>query len=412
MSNSEESKRKVKVRLDRKFGVSEEPLDRPLRPQEDTEESPAPAKPRRKVPYGGWGDHRPADEDIPLEPARPAAPVAAGPWGNRGAREDRAPKRFGDRPDRGGAPLSAERGGRGPDLFRRDRTDHRPGKKSQFDSLLDVQKEALSNPETAAAMQSELDPPWMKRILALNTDKGREKEEKFLAEGMRCVAEMIKYHSELVDGIYIAEGLEGKAILDDATEKNLRVHTVTVEQMERISTTVSSQGMVAVCRSASTKPDFELGCPLTLVDGIQDPGNLGALYRTSLGFGMGMLLGKGTVNPFNPKVVRGSSGTFLRVPFEQNVDLLERIQFLRHRGYTVIATDLHAKQSIDEIAPRKLRKVALLVGNEGVGADAMHIQHADEVVRIPMSKTLESLNVAVAHGILCFQIAQLREANK
>jgi len=405
MSNSEQSKRKVQVRLDRKFGVSEEPADRPLRPRENAAEPAQEARPpRRKVPYGGWGDNKPADSEIPFEPARPAAPAAAGPWGSRAPRDDRAaaPKRLNDRPEKGSP----------RDLYRRDRGDHRPGVKGQFDSLLDVQKAALANPETAAAMQSELDPPWMKRILALNTDKGREKEEKFLAEGVRCVTEMVEYHADLVDGIYIAEGCEVKSLQDLATEKNLRVHIVSTEQMERISTTVSSQGMVAVCRSASTKPDFDLGRPLTLVDGIQDPGNLGALYRTSLGFGMGMLLGKGTVNPFNPKVVRGSSGTFLRVPFEQNVDLLERIQFLRHKGYTIIATDLHAKQSIDQIAPRKLRKVALLVGNEGAGADSKHIQHADEVVRIPMAHTLESLNVSVAHGILCFQIAQLRDAVK
>ena len=414
MSDSENPKRKVQVKLDRKFGVSEEHQGRPF--VKPTEEEPVDVKPKRSVPYGGWGENKPAEADGPwAKPAPSKAPVARNerppvskPW-DSSRREGRAPVRGNDdrSPNQYTSRTEAPR-----DSFRRDRGDHRPGVKEQFSTVLQVQKAALSNPETAAAMQAELDPPWLKKILALNTDKGREKEEKFLAEGLRCVQEMVEYHSDLIDGVYLADGLENKPLFDLMTEKNVRKHVVTADQMERISTTVTSQGIVAVCRSASQKPDYSMGMPLTLVDGIQDPGNLGALYRTSLGFGIGMLLGKGTVNPFNPKVVRGSSGTFLRVPFEQDVDMLERIQFLRNKGYTIIATDLHAKQSLDQIAPRKLRKVAIIVGNEGAGADDRHIMHADEVVRIPMAKTLESLNVSVAHGILCFQISQIREANK
>lgn len=392
MSESENQQRKVHSKLNRKFGVSEE-YDRPLRREPPAEDTPSGPKMKPAVPYGGWGDSRPAAEDIPM--VKVSEPESAGPWANRKPRPTGKPMGDHDR-----------------DRFRRDREDHRPGKKEQFTTILGSQKEALANPETAAAVQAELDPPWLKKILILNTDKGREKQERFLAEGMRCVTEMVQYHSELVDGVYVVDGYENKQLLELLESRNMRKHVVTAEQMERISTTVTSQGVVAVCRSGSTKPDYALGVPLTLVDGIQDPGNLGALFRTSLGFGMGMLLGKGTVNPFNPKVVRGSSGTFLRVPFEQDVDMLERIQFLRHKGYTVIATDLHAKQSLEDIPARKLRKVAILVGNEGAGADERSILHADEVVRIPMSKTLESLNVSVAHGILCFQIAQIRAANK
>lgn len=387
MSESNNSKRKVHSKLNRKFGISEE-YDRPIQRDSDPAESSAP-KLKPAVPYGGWGKDKPAKEDIPMVKA--AIPEAAGPW----AKRERPAKPVGQ-------------GG----FQTKDRFDHRPSKRDEFTTLLASQKEALANPETAALVQEEMDPPWLKKILALNTDKGREKQERFLAEGMRCVMEMAQYHSELVDGIYVAEGYDNKQLMDFMESKNLRKHVVTVEQMERISTTVTSQGVVAVCRSGSTKPAYELGMPLTLVDGIQDPGNLGALFRTSLGFGMGMLLGKGTVNPFNPKVVRGSSGTFLRVPFEQDVDMVERIQFLRHKGYTVIATDLHAKQTLEQISPRRLRKVAILVGNEGAGADERSILHADEVVKIPMAKTLESLNVSVAHGILCFQIAQIREQNQ
>jgi TrmH family RNA methyltransferase len=152
---------------------------------------------------------------------------------------------------------------------------------------------------------------------------------------------------------------------------------------------------------------------ITLVDAVQDPGNLGTIFRTSLGFGSdGMILGRGTVSPFNPKVVRGSSGTFLRVPFEFDVDLVDQINFLRSKGYTIIATDLHAKQSLRQIPQNKLRKMAFLVGNEGAGTNPYFIELADETVKIPMSSELESLNVAVAHGILSYEAAQIQEELK
>lgn len=162
---------------------------------------------------------------------------------------------------------------------------------------------------------------------------------------------------------------------------------------------------------ASSKPNYEKSRSiLTLVDSVQDPGNLGAIFRTSLGFNSsGIVIGKGSVNPFNPKVVRGSSGTFLRVPFEKDRDLIDAINELHRYGYTIIATDLHGKQSLSEIEPRKLRKVAFLVGNEGAGTDRHLIDISDETVKIPMSSELESLNVAVAHGILSYEMAKIQK---
>jgi TrmH family RNA methyltransferase len=189
------------------------------------------------------------------------------------------------------------------------------------------------------------------------------------------------------------------------------LHDISDELMEKASTTVTSQGIFAVCRQASCRPNYETTRNvLTIVDAVQDPGNLGTLFRTSLGFSSGgMILGKGTVSPFNPKVVRGSSGTFLRVPFESDVDLIDKINFLRQKGYLIVATDLHARQSLRDLPPRKLRKVAFLVGNEGAGTNAYLIELADETVKIPMSSDLESLNVAVAHGILSYELAQLQK---
>lgn len=283
-------------------------------------------------------------------------------------------------------------------------------------------------PEKAGA-----NPPWFRKLLALTTEKGRSREGQFIAEGVRVVEEIVANHQDVIIGIYAA----GKKKLDEAGEPVLNedgenvyepiptlqdlidrarkvgasVKIIGEDQVQRLSSTVTPQGILAVCRMASTKPNYEKSRSiLTLVDAVQDPGNLGAIFRTSLGFSSsGIVIGKGSVNPFNPKVVRGSSGTFLRVPFEKDRDLIETINELHSYGYTIIATDLHGKQSLSEIEPRKLRKVAFLVGNEGAGTDRHLIDISDETVKIPMSSELESLNVAVAHGILSYEMAKIQK---
>jgi TrmH family RNA methyltransferase len=262
----------------------------------------------------------------------------------------------------------------------------------------------------AEAEENSPNPPWFRKLLALTTEKGREREGRFLAEGARVTQEMIDNHRDLIIGIYITDKGMNDPIVAKANEFAITVHTLTPEQMKKLSSTVSAQEIITVCRIASIKPDYEHSRSIiTLVDAVQDPGNLGAIFRTSLGFeSSGVILGKGTVNPFNPKVVRGSSGTFLRVPFERDIDLVEHINFLRLKGYTIIATDLHAKQSLKEIKPSKMRKVAFLMGNEGAGTNQHLIEMADETVRIPMSNNLESLNVAVAHGILSYEMLSLQ----
>lgn len=377
--SEEEEKRKLRMRLDRKFGMSRDDAERSRRP------FPSESDPKKSPKTEFSEDHK-------RFPKRE-------PYGD--GEQERRPRMNGRGGGGGRAPrFGHERsfGGRSSSRFDNRRGEHRSERHAGF------------------APEPEIEiPPWMKKVLALATDKGREREEMFLAEGQKCVQEMLQYHHDLIQEVFVDQEQKEhlSSLVAAAEERRIRLNQVSAAEMKQMSTTVTNQGILAVVRSAGTRPDYEMAKVLTLVDGVQDPGNLGSLFRTSLGFAQGgVLLGKGTVNPFNPKVVRGSSGTFLRVPFEQSVDLLERIMFLRNKGFTVLATDLHAKQGLDEIPLRKLRKVAFLVGNEGAGADFKHIQHADEVIKIPMSQTLESLNVAVAHGIMSFQIAQLRQQIK
>ena len=400
-------KRTVRMTLDRKFGVSEAPERRPRR--NDDERGSFGDKPFNR------GERRFDRDDRRFD--RGDRRFNRDDRGEN--RENREERRFGDRPfNRDRRP---HRFGDKP--FSRGRRDavtnapvyrQRPEQKEVVDENLDEAALEARAAQIETVDESASTPPWFKRLIACTTEKGREREGKFLGEGVHVVEELVKHHREIVISIYAVEGFENEPLIEAINEAEITMHVLTEEQMKRLSSTVTTQGIIAYCNIASKKPVYDMSrSVLTLVDAVQDPGNLGTLFRTSLGFGSnGMILGRGTVSPFNPKVVRGSSGTFLRVPFEFDVDLVDQINFLRSKGYTIIATDLHAKQSLREIPAHKLRKMAFLVGNEGAGTNPYFIELADETVKIPMSSELESLNVAVAHGILSYEAAQIQEELK
>ena len=409
---SEENKnRTVKMTLDRKFGVSEKPERRPRRDDDREERGGREGRSfddrrgdrgDRKFGDKKFGDRREGRFDRERRPRRDGDD--RGSFGGREGRRPFGDKRFGDRRPR------REFASAGAPIYRQ-----RPEEqKEEVEEVLDEAALEARVAEVEASEDSNFNPPWFKRMLALTTEKGREREGRFLGEGVHVVQELVSHHRELVLGVYVTEAFNDEALIEQINEAEIKLNVLTDEQMKKISSTVTTQGIVAVARIASKKPVYESSrSVLTLVDAVQDPGNLGTLFRTSLGFGSnGMVLGRGTVSPFNPKVVRGSSGTFLRVPFEFDIDLVDHINFLRSKGYTIIATDLHAKQSLREIPKHKLRKMAFLVGNEGAGTNPYFIELADETVKIPMSSELESLNVSVAHGILSYEAAQIQEELK
>jgi TrmH family RNA methyltransferase len=402
---SEEQKRTVKMTLNRKFGVSEKRDERRPRRDDAREDGVAGERPfRGDRPRGVHGlreDGSRREGETRFDRERRPRRFGDKPFGGRGSR-------FG-RGRRDGEPRGFGRDAQAP-VYRQ-----RPEQKAELvDENIDEATLEARSVQAEQSADSVSNPPWFRKLLALTTEKGREREGKFLGEGVHVVEELVSKHREIVIAIYAVEGFENEELIEKINDADITLHMLSPEQMKQLSSTVTPQGIIAYCRIANTKPVYESSrSVLTLVDAVQDPGNLGTLFRTSLGFGSdGMVLGRGTVSPFNPKVVRGSSGTFLRVPFEFDIDLIDHINFLRSKGYTIIATDLHARQALKDIPKHKLRKMAFLVGNEGAGTNQYLIELADETVKIPMSSELESLNVSVAHGILSYEAAQVQEELK
>jgi len=234
------------------------------------------------------------------------------------------------------------------------------------------------------------DNPNFKKWVKLSQKKYRQKEKLFLAEGEHLAVEA-KKAGVLVEVLVC----EGTVVEIDAPVTYLASHL-----FGKVSASVTPAGIVAVCRMKETKA--AANNRLLLVDGVQDPGNLGTLVRSALAFGYdGIILSEDTVDIYNEKVVRATQGAVFEVPFQRG-DLLEAIGKLKNDGVFVYSTALNCQSiTIDDVPAAE--KMAFIVGNEGSGVRQELIDSSDGAVIIPMSGLAESLNVGVAGSILMHQ---------
>jgi TrmH family RNA methyltransferase len=144
--------------------------------------------------------------------------------------------------------------------------------------------------------------------------------------------------------------------------------------------------------------------PLLVVAGIQDPGNLGTILRSAEAFGAGgVVLGDATVSQFNPKVVRASAGTVFRLPLAQ-AQMSDALARMKERGLRLVATSSHRGTPIQQA--KLSGPLAIFVGSEGAGLNRDLMAQMDEVVAIPHSEKVESLNAGVAASIVLYEIAR------
>jgi RNA methyltransferase, TrmH family len=172
----------------------------------------------------------------------------------------------------------------------------------------------------------------------------------------------------------------------------------------------SPQGVAALVRLKETPLEevvAKAGAgPLIVVAGLQDPGNLGTILRSAEAFGAGgVILGAGTVSPFNAKAVRASVGSVFRLPVAR-AKLENAVEQLRNGGVRLIATSSHKGAAIEE--GDFSGQVAILVGNEGAGLSKDLLVKMDQIVAIPHSPKVESLNAGVAASIVLYEAMKQR----
>lgn len=245
------------------------------------------------------------------------------------------------------------------------------------------------------------------RMLTLARDlkrrKARERQGLFVAEGVRTVEELLASPLN-VRGVLASEQLErtsrGAALLADVQARGVELLRVSDTDFDSAADTEQSQGVLAVAEQPERRLEslaLKDGDRLLVLDGIQDPGNVGTLLRTAsaLGAAASIVL-PGTVDPWNAKVVRSAVGLqFTHPPILCNTAAF--IAFLREQGCSLVGAGAEG-ESVDRFALP--RRVALAVGNEGQGLSEELRVACDAVVAIPMAEGAESLNVAVAAGIL------------
>jgi TrmH family RNA methyltransferase len=237
----------------------------------------------------------------------------------------------------------------------------------------------------------------------------REKEQRYIIDGPVLVAEALRMHVP-IEAIYVEAGTN-ESIVDDATAAGIRVHVVQPGAVHQFTDVMTPQGVVALAPMQSVTLDEALdraaGMPVLVLCAVADPGNAGTLLRMAEASGVGaVLFCDGSVDPFAPKCVRASAGSIFHVPVVSGGKPVQVLEAIGGRGVQRLGTDAHRGKAYDEID--LTAAFALVLGNEAHGLPVEIADLIDGWVHVPMVGDIESLNVAVAGSVICFDAARQR----
>lgn len=238
---------------------------------------------------------------------------------------------------------------------------------------------------------------FVKSAKSLATKKGRAQSGLFLVEGEKCVGELLAFRPDILQSLIVTDGLFQETA-ERAAGMGRRVRRVLPHVMSAICDCETPQGVAAI---ASVPQGGRIaGGFVVALDDVQDPSNVGAIIRTADAGGCaGVVLSAGCADAYAPKAVRASMGSLFHLPVLR-AELPVFAASLLSRGYSVACADL----SGDEEFALDAKKTCLVIGNESRGVSAQLLALATDRIRIPMSGRAESLNAAVAAGILIYKI--------
>jgi RNA methyltransferase, TrmH family len=236
--------------------------------------------------------------------------------------------------------------------------------------------------------------PQVKQWKKLLTKKERDKSGEFLVEGFHLVEEALKQGEQIVE-IIVSEQVGLPPRWDVGSTP---VTVITEEISNSLSDTETPQGIYAVCRQL--KMEVEGAKSYLLIDAVQDPGNLGTMIRTADAAGIdAVVVGLGSVDVYNGKVLRSAQGSHFHLPILRG-DLHEWIDTLKAQNIPVYGTALEGAAAYTNTSTGD--SFALIVGNEGNGVNQDLLSKTTANLYIPIYGKSESLNVAVATGILLY----------
>ena len=243
-----------------------------------------------------------------------------------------------------------------------------------------------------------------RHALSLKTKKYRDKNGEYLIEGPNLLKEALKEETD-VEAVFVRPEMtdEEAGIIEEGPELDRKTFILSNRLFDELKDTETSQGIVTVVRKRQdSSPKGRPGGNYVVLDRLQDPGNIGTILRTAdaAGFDLAVFM-KGTADPFSPKVVISATGSLFRLPMVFVEDAEELAELVHSAGKRLIATAMDAEKAYYDCDLEK--DAAIIIGNEGNGISPELMMRADEKIMIPMAGNTESLNAAVAAGILMYE---------
>ncbi len=258
--------------------------------------------------------------------------------------------------------------------------------------------------------------PLIKRIRALEQRKGREEHGAFFVEGIQAVWQAVEAGA-VIETLVVAPELltsaPARSMVEQQRTAGMPVAEVAAALYERIAARENPSGLAAVVRTArhgiETLPITPTALFVALHE-VGNPGNLGTIIRTADAVGAsGMVLIGDTTDPYHPSAVRASVGTLFRIPIVHAESIDEALAWCTDHQISVVTTSAHATH--DHWGGTYPAPSLVVFGNEGRGLPADVVQRGDLSVRIPMHGGASSLNLAVAAGVLLYEILRQRRPN-
>lgn len=254
------------------------------------------------------------------------------------------------------------------------------------------------------------DNKYVKLAKSLCTKQGRDKEKMFLIEGYRNVRDA-NQKGAMIEYILVSD----RCSYDLSVFKNCRMYTLSPRIFDYVSDTVTPQGVMAVCKMQETGfSDVEIteNSLVVVCENLQDPGNAGTIIRTADAAGAkAVIMAKGSVDVYNPKVVRSVMSSLFSVKVIQGKNMDSVFAFLKSNGIRAVAGALTDK-SVPLFDCDMKGSCAVFIGNEGNGLTPETVKRCDETVTIPMLGGAESLNASTAAAVIMYEHIRQNKAYK
>ena len=251
---------------------------------------------------------------------------------------------------------------------------------------------------------SSKDNDLIKHIKKLKDKKYRDENNEYIIEGIKLIEEAVQENAKIK-----------KIIVCDDTTRTYEIPTnvmleiakyectyVTEKIFNTITQVTKPQGIMAIIEKNKIEAEIDFTQDIIVVlDGVQDPGNLGTILRTVDSANLKqIILSQGVADPYNPKVVRSTMGAIFRVNIIETENIIDTLEEIKKHKFKVMVTSLDTQNSIYSV---KYNKKAIVIGNEANGVSKEVQAIANEKVKIPMLGKTESLNAAVATGVIIYE---------